>query len=296
VYAGFGKGFGDPMGRYLGAVQRPLGKKTSIMAAPDLVCLHTMVGYLHSTDAYFRTVSVFSHFGIGGKWGSDISRGLDGVVYQWGDTNRRAAANLDGNDHIISVETADNAARPIQPWTDKQCDAIVDLLVWANRAHDIPLELVPDSKRGRRGVCYHRQGCDPYRVAGGELWSSSAGKDCPTQARIDQIPGLIDRARRIADGAQEEDDVTQEEVEAAVRKVLRLPDTGLAVPAGQLHNGNLAKNLTVLAQGNTNALMAVRAAQDAIRADQAVSGERESKALALLAEIEADLPEPTPEA
>jgi hypothetical protein len=279
VYAGFGKGFGDPMGRYLGAVQRPLGKSTSIMAAPDLVCLHTMVGYLHSTDAYFRQVSVFSHFGIGGKWGSDISRGLDGVVYQWGDTNRRAAANLDCNDHIISVETADNAARPIQPWTDKQCDAIVDLLVWANRAHDIPLELVPDSKRGRRGVCYHRQGCDPYRVAGGELWSSSAGKDCPTQARIDQIPGLIDRARRIADGAQEEGfmaaltDAEQQEVLKAARQV------NGAVGFGQ-----------VSFEGTIEALLRkVNDLSTAVRTNASVVGDDEEHILAAVDEVKAEV-------
>jgi hypothetical protein len=279
VYAGFGKGFGDPMGRYLGAVQRPLGKSTSIMAAPDLVCLHTMVGYLHSTDAYFRTVSVFSHFGIGGKWGSDISRGLDGVVYQWGDTNRRAAANLDGNDHIISVETADNAARPIQPWTDKQCDAIVDLLVWVNRAHDIPLELVPDSKRGRRGVCYHRQGCDPYRVAGGELWSSASGKDCPTQARIDQIPGLIDRARRIADGAQEEGfmaaltDAEQQEVLKAARQV------NGAVGFGQ-----------VSFEGTIEALLRkVNDLSTAVRTNASVVGDDEEHILAAVDEVKAEV-------
>jgi hypothetical protein len=267
------------MGRYLGAVQRPLGKSTSIMAAPDLVCLHTMVGYLHSTDAYFRTVSVFSHFGIGGKWGSDMSRDLDGVVYQWGDTNRRAAANLDGNDHIISVETADNAARPIQPWTDKQCDAIVDLLVWANRAHDIPLELVPDSKRGRRGVCYHRQGCDPYRVAGGELWSSASGKDCPTQARIDQIPGLIDRARRIADGAQEEGfmaaltDAEQQEVLKAARQV------NGAVGFGQ-----------VSFEGTIEALLRkVNDLSTAVRTNASVVGDDEEHILAAVDEVKAEV-------
>jgi hypothetical protein len=188
------------MARYPGAEWHPLGKTTSTLTTPDLLCLHTMVGYLHSTDAYFRTVSVFSHFGIGGKWGSDPARGLDGKVWQWGDTAYRAAANLSGNYRVISVETADNAARPIQPWTPAQETAIVGLMVWAHRAHGIPLALVPDSKPGRRGICYHRQGCDPYRVAGGELWSSSYGKDCPTQVRIDRIPALISRARAIVAG------------------------------------------------------------------------------------------------
>jgi hypothetical protein len=105
----------------------------------------------------------------------------------------------------------------------------------------------------------------------------------------------VDGTRRVwnlTTAPTEEDDVTPAEVEAAIRKVLRLPDSGLAVPYGQAHNGNLAVNLTGMGQGQTNALGAVRAAVAAVQADQAVSGEREEKALALLAEIEADLPEP----
>lgn len=191
------------MALYPGAVQRNLGKGGSALS-PDVLCLHTMVGSLKGTDSYFRTVSVFSHFGIGGAWGGDVAAGLDGVVYQWGDTSRRAAANLDGNDHILSVETADNAVRPIQPWTTKQQTAIVNLLVWAHKTHGIPLVLVPDSKPGRRGIAYHRLGCDPYRVDGGELWSSSYGKDCPTQARINQIPSLIARAIVVAQGGTDD--------------------------------------------------------------------------------------------
>ena len=68
--------------------------------------------------------------------------------------------------------------------------------------------LAQDSRPGTRGVGYHRLGCDPYRVTGGELWSSSYGKVCPGDARIAQLPGLIDRARRIVDG-QEEDPMAE---------------------------------------------------------------------------------------
>jgi len=194
---------------YPGARKRDLGKNTSQLTADDLVLqLHTMVGNLTGTDNYFRTVGTFSHFGIGGTWGADARSGLDGVVYQWGDTARRAAASLNGNRRTISIETADNAALPIQPWTDKQCDAIVSLMVWANQIHGIPLELIPDSKPGRRGVAYHRLGIDPWRVPDGELWSSSAGKLCPGDARISQIPALIDRARGIVAGPPVQEDLS----------------------------------------------------------------------------------------
>lgn len=160
----------------------------------DLICWHTMVGYLKSTDAYFHGADVFSHFGIGGAWGSDGPAKLDGVTFQWQDTAYRAAANLNGNPRIISVETADNATRPIAPWTLYQEDEIVDLMVWGYREHGIPLVLAPDSRPGRRGQAYHRLGCDPYRAGGGELWSRAYGKDCPTDARIRRLPALIERA------------------------------------------------------------------------------------------------------
>lgn len=176
------------------------------MARHDIVCLHTMVGYLTSTDAMFRRggwSGTESHFGVGGKWGGDVAKDYDGEVFQWQDTGWRADANLDGNPRIISIETADNApnlVRDIQPWTPKQLDAIVKIIVWACKTHDIPAVLIPDSKPGRRGIGYHRQGCEHssgvgkvpgFLVAGGERWSSSLGKECPGPQRIAQIKAII---------------------------------------------------------------------------------------------------------
>jgi hypothetical protein len=205
-----------------GVISRPLGVQTqSRMVAHDIVCLHTMAGFLSSTDGYFRTgngagyAGTESHYGVGGAWGPDAERGLDGAVWQWQDRAFQADANLQGSHRIISVETADNAKRPIEPWTAKQCEAIARILAFESQAENhadcpsswachqvgIPLVLVPDSKPSRRGVAYHRQGCAPYTAAGGERWSKSYGKDCPTQARINQIPGILARARELASGA-----------------------------------------------------------------------------------------------
>lgn len=163
-----------------------------------------MVGNLTSVDSYFRTAGVDSHFGIGGIWGSDAGKNLDGVVYQWTDTDIRSAANLDGNWHVISVETADNApqyASDIAAWTSKQQDAIVNLMVWAHKTHNIPLTLIPDTCVGRRGIAYHAQGVEGNLLkAGCEKWSTSIGKVCPGTRRIAQIRGLITRAQSIVDG------------------------------------------------------------------------------------------------
>ncbi len=80
---------------------RPLGPQTqSRMSRHDIICLHTMVGTLVGTDSYFRQSGyggTESHWGVGG----------DGRVFQWQDTDYVAEANLNGNHHVLSVETAD---------------------------------------------------------------------------------------------------------------------------------------------------------------------------------------------
>lgn len=194
------------MARFSRAAYRPLAAKQSQpeMDRHDIVCLHTMVGSLAGTDRYFKANGwggTESHFGVGGIWGED----LDGVIYQWQDTQFTADANYQGNHRVISIETADNApSRPseIKPWTPKQIDSIVAITVWACRLYDIPAVLVPDSKPGRRGIAYHRQGCQHsqgvgavpgFLVAGGERWTTSLGKECPGAARIKQVPGIVAR-------------------------------------------------------------------------------------------------------
>jgi hypothetical protein len=184
-----------------------------------------MVGYLIGTDRMWRPdgyVGIESHFGVGGKWGPDVGLALDGRIFQWQDLRYQADANLDGNPTVISIETADNAAEPIQPWSDKQLDAIVNLLDWLCRpeAHKacpvswlchqigIPRQLIPDTKPGRRGIGYHRQGIEGNYpdglVPGGVRWSRATGKTCPADARIHQIKTII--IPRL-NARKEEDDV-----------------------------------------------------------------------------------------
>lgn len=198
------------MGWYPRAERRPLGEQTEPrMSAHNIFCVHTMVGSLEGTDAHFGEGGYYgteSHFGIGGS--SDGSR--DGVVVQWQDTTYGADANLDGKGDVISVETSDGG-NPDRPWSAKQLDALVDLGVWVCRTYKIPPTLIPDTKPGRRGIAYHRQGCDhsasyqprgwPYdawRVPGGVRWSSQLGKECPGDVRIRQLIDIV--IPRIATG------------------------------------------------------------------------------------------------
>lgn len=186
---------------------RPLDEDTfdqqPLLSTPDIISLHTMVGTLAGTDGMFRRNGyrgTFSHFGVGG----------DGTVWQWQDTRYRAAANYLGNHRIISVETADLGApfpvwdttgSDVPAWSPAQVEALARMIAVLCVAHDIPCELIPDSRAGRRGIGYHRQGIDgsflDHRVADGELWSTVRSKVCPGSRRIAQIGDVLVRAREL---------------------------------------------------------------------------------------------------
>jgi hypothetical protein len=197
-----------------GAVWRPLPSgavSTARMSAFDIICIHTMVGSLAGTDSYFRTGSANSHFGTGG----------DGTIYQWVDTSIQSWANLNGNHHVISIENADigpefpkwntNSGAEVPAFTGAQIEAIAKVVAWTCKTHNIPCELIPDAKPGRRGIGYHRQGVPGYMVAGAEKWSNATGKVCPGDRRVAQIPQIIARAKQILNPTPLEDDMTPDQ-------------------------------------------------------------------------------------
>lgn len=178
--------------RYPGADFHPLGPQTeSRMSSHDIVCLHSMVGGLAGTEAFFKAEGFSgteSHFGIGAR----------GEVIQWQDLEFTADANLDGNHRVVSIETADSGTpfpqwdgTNVPEWTAAQIGAIVQLVSWLCREFDIPAKIVADTLPGRRGVGYHRQGIEGSfkdgLVPGGERWSESTGKVCPGDRRIEQL-------------------------------------------------------------------------------------------------------------
>jgi hypothetical protein len=175
----------------------------SRMTQVDILSIHTMVGSLAGTDSMWRRTGYsgnHSHFGIGGN----------GECTQWQDTTYRAAANYNGNWHIISVECADVGA-PFPVWNTNdgaavpafsapQIETLAQLIAAMCKAHNIPCVLIPDSKVGRRGIGYHRLGVPGYMLPGTEQWSTAQGKVCPGNRRIAQIPQVIARAQQILNG------------------------------------------------------------------------------------------------
>lgn len=205
--------------RYPGAEWDPLGPQTEPrMRAHDIVCLHTMAASFDGVNNGFHVNGyggLESHFGLSGE----------GRLKQWQDTDHQADANYDGNHRVISIETADRGllfpewtGSDVPAWTDRQIDELVPLIRWLCDTYDIPKELIPDSKPGRRGIGYHRQGIPgnfspPYTglVPGGELWTDPVkgrGKVCPGDRRIRQlIEIVIPRVR----GVEEEDEMREED-------------------------------------------------------------------------------------
>lgn len=174
------------------AERRSLGRALSkVPLQHDIICLHTMVGTLEGSYSWSkRPGGTYWHFGISGN----------GKTIQCQDLRYRSAANLNGNWRVIPIETADTyegiwgpppSCGRVPAWTAKQIDAIVDLVAWLCARFNIPPVLIPDTKPGRRGIAYHRQGIPPHLVPGGEKWSNAAGKCCPDSARIHQLVTIV---------------------------------------------------------------------------------------------------------
>lgn len=162
--------------------------------------VHTMVGYLNGTDSYFRQagISLESSLGIGCKYDGDE---LDGAVYQWMYIQDRADANSDANGYATSIETADGGGnRYLERWSVRQAESIAQVqAAWCIRFNRPPV-LVDRAHSSQRGLAYHRQGIDPWRMAGDDRWSPDRGKVCPGEPRINQyINNVIPRVKEIVD-------------------------------------------------------------------------------------------------
>jgi hypothetical protein len=157
------------------AVKRPLPEgESQPRITPRVVIVHSMIGSLYGTEAWYAATEVRSHFGIGGPTdGAD----LDGVIFQWMDTNQRAVDNLDANDFAISIETSDGGDES-RPWSSKQLDALVRLIGTLCDRHDIPTRMC--DRWDGSGLGWHVMFGAPGP------WTPVA-KTCPGAGRIAQL-------------------------------------------------------------------------------------------------------------
>lgn len=170
------------MAWYPKGLRKEITKFRKPLNSPRAVILHVAVSEASSLYGYFSGATSGSHFYVR----------KDGVVEQYVDTRFQAPANGEANASAISIETqggVTNAQR--EPWTEAQVFALADIVRWASEVHGIPLRTMASSLKSERGVGWHRLGVDPYRVRGGELWSSAYGKICPGDAKIGQVSRIV---------------------------------------------------------------------------------------------------------
>jgi hypothetical protein len=172
---------------------------------PTQFIVHTAVDHPGPTNlfGFFKRtdVTVESHWWLR----------MDGTLEQFIDTNVEAHANLKGNRFALSVETEDEGSPATTPWSPEQVDTLVELLVFVNREHGIPLQIMTDW--ASPGVGWHSMWgfVDGVNLTGGYLvspWTNSRGKTCPGKLRIQQfINDVLPRAQALIGSGEENMDL-----------------------------------------------------------------------------------------
>lgn len=231
------------MARYPGAIWKPItaDKDRQRLTVYNRVNLHSTASVASSQHGYFNQRGIpDSHFHVA----------YDGTVEQYVDTSMRAFADYEGNDATVSIETQGvSSSTGDEKWRPAQAAAIIDLVAWIIKTHDIPRKLASNSHAGStssQGLSWHRLGCDGnfpslpsiqagrLQRGGGMHYSTSLGKVCPGYLRITQIhqeiwPGVEAALSgssstggfmaALTDAEQEEMLVTSRQVEIIVRRI-----------------------------------------------------------------------------
>lgn len=179
-------------GWFPGAIRKEIPKWRTPRRTGRGQCLHVAVSEADSLFGFFRSALVVSHFYVR----------RDGTAEQYVSIRYRSAANGQGNPTLVTYETQGGVHNANgEPWTPAQTRTLAAIVAWVAAEDGSPLALMPNSRPSSRGVGWHRQGIDgnfdarhPGRVAGGEVWSTSRGKVCPGNAKIDQVPGIVAHA------------------------------------------------------------------------------------------------------
>lgn len=189
------------MARYPGAIWKPItADKLYGPGTRERLTTYNRVN-LHSTAS--TASSQFGYFNQSGIPDSHFHVDYDGTVEQYVDTDWQAFADYEGSDATVSIETAGvSQSTGDEEWRPAQLAAIVKLVAWIIREHDIKRQLATSSKAGfdsSKGLSWHRLGIDGNFPAlpsiqagrlqrgGGMHYSKSFGKVCPGYKRITQI-------------------------------------------------------------------------------------------------------------
>lgn len=165
-----------------GAVWKPIRRNYTARkrSHTDCVILHIAVTEASSLQGWFNNPRAYasSHFYVR----------RDGTIEQYIDADYISWANGDANPRAVTVETQGMGSGK---WTSAQVKSLAHIAVWANDRYGVPMVMMPNSRPSSKGVGYHRQGVDPWRVSGGEVWSKSYGKICPGYDRVKQVDDVV---------------------------------------------------------------------------------------------------------
>lgn len=182
------------MALYPGAVKRLIPRHNRVaIARYRRVNLHVAVSNGYSLYGHFAKAAVCSHFYVRDS----------GVVEQYIDTRFMSKADYHGNDSTISIETEGGVTNVnSEEWTDEQVIAIVQLWMWLRKTHDIENRIATgtNTTAASEGLSWHRLGVQgnfagrpglASKSYGGIKYSLSKGKECPGDAKINQIPEIF---------------------------------------------------------------------------------------------------------
>jgi hypothetical protein len=152
------------------------------MAGPRLTSLEALRAYMGRDDVHIESTLM-----------SDLAGRMAQLVECTvrADCNAKANRWWDGARYVgaISIETQDEGAASLAgtPWSPLQLEQHAGLAAWAHLRYAIPLRIC--RTWNDPGIGYHRLFPE---------WSIYVGKSCPGDARVDQMPALLARAREIA--------------------------------------------------------------------------------------------------
>jgi hypothetical protein len=210
---------------------RPFSGKSTTPVQPDILVAHTEVGSNEGSISW------------GAKAGNPYAHNYTscgGKTVQCQDLKHRSAAVLEGNPYAICWETEDTKSAcfadwdhtcgNVPAWTNAQVQRLIKDMAWCCVRFNIPPVLIPDTKKGRRGLAYHRQGVpnSPEWVTGNLSWTKSTGKCCPDWRRIDQfktkvVPGV----RALVLGEDDMYGWTEDEFKTVIRNIIKQEVPGL---------------------------------------------------------------------
>ena len=213
--------------RYPGASWAPINRNYTARPrhATRGVILHVAASEASSLRGWFNNPAA--------QASSHLYVRRDGSAEQYVPMDASAWTSGSASYTTIGVETQGGATGP---WTPEQMEALARICAWAHTTYGVPLQAMASSKANQRGIGWHRLGVaattDQLRrgisQTGGPLWSKSAGKVCPGDQRIRQIPTIIARAKQLAGdntaptpGRDWFDMADLADLEKALRNVLR---------------------------------------------------------------------------